>query len=313
MSTGIETAAGALRGRTALVTGATRGCGRAIAVELGRAGATVVVTGRSTRERTSPMGRPETIEETAELVDAAGGHGVPIRCDFTSVADVDDLRARIESEVDTGLDVLVDDVWGGDPYTDFDSAYWESDLNDALTMVRGGLETHLIALHRLLPLVVSRPGGLVVEVTDGENDDYLGAGIPYYLVKSGVRALGRALGAELSRHGGTGLAVTPGFLRSEAMLDLFGVTEDTWREAVTDERPEFAVSESPAYLARGVVALATDPDVGRFAGRTLASWTLMHTYGITDVDGSRPDFGRYLREVLLAGVDARTVDPAAYR
>ncbi|MFC4005330.1 SDR family oxidoreductase [Prauserella oleivorans] len=302
-----------LGGKVAVVTGATRGCGRAVAVELGRAGATVFVTGRTTRLQRSPMGRAETFEETAELVDAVGGRGIAVRCDFTSVADVDALRDRIESEVDGRLDIIVDDVWGGDPYADFASAYWESDLDQALTMVRNGVETHLIALHRLLPLLVRRPGGLVVEVTDGEDDEYVGAGIPYYLVKSGVRALGRALGAELAKHDCTGLAVTPGFLRSEAMLDLFGVTEANWRDAVTDQRPEFAVSETPTYLARGVVALATDPDVQRFAGRTLASWTLMHTYGITDADGSKPDFGRYFREVYLTGTDPHTVDATNYR
>ncbi|TWH21613.1 SDR family oxidoreductase [Prauserella rugosa] len=302
-----------LAGKVAVVTGATRGCGRAIAVELGRAGATVYVTGRTTRQHTSPMGRSETIEETAELVDAVGGHGIPVRCDFSVVADVDALAARVESEVDGRIDVLVDDVWGGDPYTDFEHAYWDSPLDDALAMVRGGLETHLVALHRLLPFVVRSPGGLVVEVTDGEDDEYVGAGVPYYLVKSGVRALGRALGAELAKHDCTGLAVTPGFLRSEAMLDLFGVTEGNWRDAITDERPEFALSETPTYLGRGVVALATDPGVRRFAGSTLASWTLARTYGLTDVDGSRPDFGRYFAEVYRRGVDPATVDMATYR
>lgn len=302
-----------LAGKVAVVTGATRGCGRAIAVELGRAGATVYVTGRTTRARTSPMGRAETIEETAELVDAAGGRGVAVRCDFANVADVDALAGRIKSEVDGRIDVLVDDVWGGDPYTDFANSYWESSLDSALAMVRGGLETHLIALHRLLPFVAATPGSLLVEVTDGEDEEYVGAGVPYYLVKSGVRAIGRALGADLAAGDSTALSVTPGFLRSEAMLDLFGVTEDNWRDAITGERLEFAVSETPAYLARGVVALATDPDVRRFAGATLASWTLARIYGIDDVDGSRPDFGRYFAEVHQAGIDPRTVDMATFR
>lgn len=307
------TGAGALAGKVAVVTGATRGCGRAIAVELGRAGATVFAAGRTTREHASPMGRPETIEGTAELVDEAGGHGIPVRCDFSDVADVDRLVAGVEAEAGGRIDVLVDDVWGGDPYVDFDNPYWESSLDSALTLVRGGLETHLIALHRLLPLVVRNPGGLVVEVTDGEDDEYVGAGVPYYLVKSGVRAIGRALGAELAKHECTGLSVTPGFLRSEAMLELFGVTEENWRDAVTDERREFAVSETPAYLARCVAALAADPEVRRLAGRTLASWTLAPMYDVTDVDGSRPDFGRYFREVFQAGVDPKTVDTSTYR
>ncbi|TKG73261.1 SDR family oxidoreductase [Prauserella endophytica] len=301
-----------LHGKVAMVTGATRGCGRAIAVELGRVGATVFVTGRTTRERKSAMGRTETIEETAELVDAAGGRGIPVRCDFGVVADVDALVERLYSEVDGRLDVLVDDVWGGDPYAEFGTAYWESDLDKALTMVRNGLETHLIALHRLLPLLVRTGGGLAIEVTDGDSDEYVGAGVPYYLVKSGVRAIGRALGAELAGHGCTGLTVTPGFLRSEAMLDHFGVTEDNWRDAIASD-PHFAVSETPAYLARGVVALATDPKVQRFAGQTLASWTLMRAYGVTDVDGSRPDFGRWMADVVKPGLDPEQADPARYR
>lgn len=300
-----------LRGRIAVVTGATRGCGRAIAVELGRAGATVFATGRSTRGRRSELDRPETIEGTAELVSQAGGRGVPVRCDFTSVADVDALAERVASE--GGIDILVDDVWGGDRYADHSSPFWEADLDDALTLVRNGLDTHLIALHRLLPLLLRRPGGLLVEVTDNDDDTNVGAALPYYLVKCGVRAIARSMADALAPHGGTALAVTPGFLRSEAMLASFGVTEATWSEAVTDERPEFAVSETPTYLGRGVAALAADPEVGRFAGRTLASWTLMHTYGVTDVDGSRPDWGRYFTEVFLAGRDPRTLDAAPYR
>jgi NAD(P)-dependent dehydrogenase (short-subunit alcohol dehydrogenase family) len=284
-----------LSGKIAVVTGATRGCGRAIAVELGRLGATVFVTGRTTRTSSSPMKRAETIEDTAELVDAAGGRGIAVRCDFTSVSDVDALRARIESEVDGQLDILVDDVWGGDPFADFASAYWESSLDNALTLVRNAVDTHLIALHRLLPLVVRAEGGLVIEVTDGDNDDYVGAGIPYYLAKCSVRALGRGLGAELAKVGCTGMTVTPGFLRSEAMLDHFGVTEANWRDAVSTSAPaDFAVSETPTYLARGVAALAVDLKVSRFAGQTVASWTLMHEYGFTDVDGTRPDFGHWL-------------------
>ncbi|WP_376766024.1 SDR family oxidoreductase [Amycolatopsis pithecellobii] len=299
-----------MAGKVAVVTGATRGCGRAIAVELGRLGATVYVTGRTTRESASPMGRAETIEETAELVDAAGGHGVAVRCDFSSVSDVDALRARIGGRVH----VLVDDVWGGDRFIEWDVPYWEADLDKALAMVRGAVDTHLIALHRLLPLVVSEPGGLVIEVTDGDNDDYVGPTIGYHVAKSSIRAIGRGLGVELAKFGATGMAVTPGFLRSEAMLDIFGVTEGNWRDAVGKTAPlDFAVSETPAYVGRGVAALATDPEVSRFAGRTLASWTLMHTYGFTDVDGTRPDFGRWLTEVRGAGIDPADADAARFR
>ena len=296
-----------LNGKIAVVTGATRGCGRAIAVELGARGATVYVAGRTTRVRSSPMGRPETIEDTAELVTAAGGHGVPVRCDFGVVSDVDALRDRVGDRVD----VLVDDVWGGDRFIEWDKPYWESSLDKALAQVHNAIDTHLIALHRLLPLVASRPGGLVIEVTDGDDDTYVGPTIPYYLAKSGVRAIGRALGVELAKHDCTGLTVTPGFLRSEMMLDAFGVTEETWRDAVGTTAPvDFAVSETPRYVARGVAALATDPQVARFAGQVLASWTLMHTYGFTDIDGTRPDFGRWMKEVRGAGLEA---DPAGFR
>ncbi len=303
-----------LAGKVAVVTGATRGCGRAIAVELGRLGAAVYATGRTTRASASPMKRAETIEDTARLIDAAGGRGNAVRCDFTSAAEVDSLRARIEAETGGRIDILVDDVWGGDPFVDFESAYWESDLGNALYVVHNAVDTHLIALHRLLPLVVGRPGGLVIEVTDGDNDDYTGAGIPYFVAKCAVRAIGRALGAELAKHRCTGLAVTPGFLRSEAMLDHFGVTEETWRNAVgTAAPPDFAISETPTYLGRAVAALAADPDVSRFAGRTLASWTLMRHYGFTDIDGTQPDFGRWLTEVRHSGRDPATADPSQFR
>jgi NAD(P)-dependent dehydrogenase (short-subunit alcohol dehydrogenase family) len=267
------------------------------------------------------MNRPETIEETAELVTSAGGRGIPVRCDFTSVSDVDALRGRIETEQDGRLDILVDDVWGGDPFVEFGTSYWESDLDKALRVVRNGVDTHLIALHRLLPLLVRRPGGLVIEVTDGDDEEYVGSGIPYYLVKSGVRAVGRALGAELAKHGCTGLAVTPGYLRSEFMLEVvYQVTEENWRDAVSGghdpDHPHdahFAISETPRYLGRGIVALATDPNVDRFAGQILASWTLMHEYGFTDLDGSRPDWGRWREDVVRPGLDPTTVDAAKYR
>jgi NAD(P)-dependent dehydrogenase (short-subunit alcohol dehydrogenase family) len=298
----------------AVVTGATRGCGRAIAVELGRLGTTVYVTGRTARGHASPMRRPETIEDTADLVDAAGGHGIAVRCDFMSAGEVDALAAHIQAESGRRIDILVDDVWGGDPFVEFGKPYWKSDLQTALAVVHNAIDTHLIALHKLLPLVITQPGGLVIEVTDGDTDGYTGAGLPYFVSKSGIRAIGRALGAELARYGCTGLAVTPGFLRSEAMLDHFGVTEQTWRDAVsTTAPPDFAVSETPVYLGRGVAALAADPDVSRFAGQTLASWTLMREYGFTDYDGSQPDFGRWFTEVHAAGMDPATADPGRFR
>ncbi|GAA4425342.1 SDR family NAD(P)-dependent oxidoreductase [Actinokineospora soli] len=301
---------GALDGKVAVVTGATRGCGRGIAVELGAEGATVYATGRTTRESASPMGRKETIEETAELVDAAGGRGIPVRCDFTSVADVRALRDRVAADHGR-VDVLVDDVWGGDPFVEFDKPFWETDLDKALSVVHNGLDTHLIALHTLLPLVVEARG-LLIEVTDGDTDtyDYPGVGAPYYLVKSGIRALARQFGRDLEPHGVVALGVTPGFLRSEMMLETFGVTEDNWREA---PEPDYVMSETPRYLGRAVAHLAADPDVARFRGKTVASWTLMREYGFTDVDGSKPDWGRWFDDVVKPGKDRSTVDAEAYR
>lgn len=301
-----------LRDKVIVVAGATRGCGRAIAVELGACGATVYACGRSTREQPSEMARPETIEETAELVTQAGGRGIPVRCDFTSVADVDALRARLESEVDGKLDLLVNDVWGGDPLHAFGVAYWESKLDNVLKMVHNGVDAHLVSLHRLLPLLTKRPGGLVIQVTDGEDETYHGAGLAYYLVKSSMRAIGRALAAELAPYGCVGLAVTPGFIRSESMLEHFGVTEQNWRDGAATE-PHFVMAESPHYLGRGVAALATDPEVARFAGQVLGSWTLMREYGFADSDGSRPDWGRWMADVFSTGQDPSTVDPAGYR
>ncbi|WP_073480215.1 SDR family oxidoreductase [Streptoalloteichus hindustanus] len=297
-----------MTGSVAVVTGATRGCGRAVSVELGRLGATVYVTGRTTRDRRSEMNRPETIEGTAELVDAAGGVGIPVRVDFTTVSDVDALVERIEAEQGGRLDVLVDDVWGGDPWVEWGHTYWEGDLDKALRLVHNGLDTHLIALHRLLPLMVRRRAGLVVEVTDGDTDRYSGA-LPYFLVKSGIRRIGQALAQELRPRGITALTVTPGFLRSEAMLDHFGVTEETWREAIAKDE-HFALSETPSYVARGIAAVAADPRATRWGGRITSSWELMREYGFTDLDGSRPDWGAYSEVAFRQAVD---VDPDDYR
>ncbi|KAA2251450.1 SDR family NAD(P)-dependent oxidoreductase [Solihabitans fulvus] len=296
--------------KVAVVTGATRGAGRAIAVELGAAGATVFVGGRTSGEHRSWMDRSETIEETVELVDAAGGRGIALRCDFTVVEDVDALRDRIESEVDGRLDVLVDNAWGGNPLTEFGKPIWEQDLDKGLRMWRNGVESHFVALNRLLPLLVRRPGGLLVEVTDGDGDQPYSTSLFYDAVKDTLRMFGRRLAEELKPFGGTAVALTPGFLRSEEMLDILGVTEQNWRDA---EDPNYAMSETPNYVGRAVVALATDPDVARWSGRTLSSWGLMREYGFTDLDGTRPDWGRWFDEVLLAGVDPATADPGEYR
>ncbi|HWO68485.1 MAG TPA: SDR family oxidoreductase [Umezawaea sp.] len=300
-----------LQGKVAAVTGATRGAGRAIAVQLGAAGATVFVGGRTTRESRSPIGRPETIDETAELVTAAGGRGIAVRCDFTVPADVDAFRARIESEVDGQLDVLVDDVWGGELDVEF-KPFWETDLERQLRMWRNSMEAHFVALHKLLPLVIRREGGLVVEVTDGDSDSYYPESLAYDSVKVAIRRLGHALAKELAPHGGTAVAVTPGFLRSEQMLEHFGVTEENWRDAIEAE-PHYVMAETPHYLGRGVAALAADPDRARFAGKALSSWALMHEYGVTDLDGSKPDWGRWNLDVVSTGTAPTSVDASKYR
>src|SRR3954447_5508157 len=245
-----------LSGQVALVAGGTRGAGRGIARELGAAGATVYVTGRSTSAGRSAMDRPETIEETADQVTAAGGRGIAVRVDHSRPGEVEALIERIAADQDGRLDVLVNDIWGGDPLADWSARFWEQSLDDALRMVRSGIETHLITSRFAVPLMVARGAGLVVEVTDGVSDDYRGS-LYYDLVKSAVIRLAKAQAAELRPRGVTALALTPGFLRSEAVLDHFGVTPGTWREA-TARAPHFPASEPPAYVGRAVAALASD-------------------------------------------------------
>ncbi len=299
-----------LRGKVALVAGATRGCGRAIAVELGRAGATVYVTGRTDRAHRSEMDRPETIEETAELVGAAGGEGVAVRVDHLVPAEVDALIRRIDAEQGR-LDVLVNDIWGGDMFTDWGKPVWEHSLEQGLRMLRLGLETHLVTSHAALALLIRFPGGLVVEVTDGTeqyNREHYRDSIFYDLAKVSVHRLAFAQAQELKPYGATAVAVTPGFLRSEAMLEGLGVQEANWRDAVKED-PFFALSESPAYLGRGVAALAADPDAVRWSGQTLSSAQLAREYDLADVDGSRPDIWRYFADHTTDG----PVDPTGYR
>lgn len=283
-----------LTGSVAVVAGGTRGAGRGIAVELGAAGATVYVTGRTTATETSPLGRRETIEETAEMVDRAGGTGIAVRTDHADRRQVAALTARIEQEQGR-LDVLVNDVWGGDPLTEWDVEFWRHDLDNGLRLLRNAVETHLVTSWHAAPLLIATPGSLVVEVTDGVSDRYRGS-LFYDLAKTTVSRLARAQAEELRSHGVTAVAVTPGFLRSEAVLEIFGVTEDTWRDAITRD-PHFAHSETPRYLGRGVAALAADPDKSYLSGSTTASWELARRYGIADVDGTRPDWGRHAHEL----------------
>jgi NAD(P)-dependent dehydrogenase (short-subunit alcohol dehydrogenase family) len=287
-----------LEGSIAVVAGGTRGAGRGIAVELGAAGATVYVTGRSTRAGRSAMGRPETIEETAELVTAAGGRGVAVRVDHLVPAEVEALFARVAEEQDGRLDVLVNDIWGGDPLTEWGRPFWEHDLGNGLRMQELGVTTHLVTSHYAAPLLVARGRGLVVEMTDGVGDDYRG-NLFYDLAKSSVIRLARAEAEELRPHGVAAVAVTPGFLRSEAVLDHFGVTEATWRDGIAKD-PHFAASETPRYVGRAVAALAADPDVLARTGGAFTSWGLAADYGFTDVDGTAPNWGAHFAEHVLA-------------
>ena len=300
----------ALTGKVALVAGGTRGAGRGIAVELGAAGATVYVTGRTTRGQRSEMDRPETIEETAELVDAAGGRGIPVRVDHLVADEVEALVRRIDDE-QGALHVLVNDIWGATTM-EWNATVWESDLDIGLRTLRLGVDTHAITSHFALPLLIRRPGGLVVEVTDG-TDDYNATNYRvsffYDLAKAAVGRMAFALAHELAPHGATAVSLTPGWLRSEAMLEAYRVTEDTWQDA-TAFQPHFAISESPAFVGRAVAALAQDPDVGRWNGQSLSSGQLAQVYGFTDVDGSRPDAWRYVPEVQDAGKPA---DVTGYR
>jgi len=300
-----------LEGRVALVAGATRGAGRAFAVELARAGAHVYATGRSSRTAgRSEIGRPETIEETGDLIAAAGGAGTALVVDHESPDEVARLVDRIRSEHGR-LDVLVNDVFGGDRYAQFGKPLWEHDLAGGLRMLRMGVDTHLVTAHFGLPLMLESGGGLLVEVTDGTaefNAAYRdGVGFFYDLVKANVGRIVLSLTHELRDHPVTVVGLTPGWLRSEMMLDLFGVTEETWRDALTKE-PGFAISETPTYVARGLARLAADPDVGRFSGRTLTSRQLSDEYGVTDVDGSRPDCWGYIEAYGIDEQSGRDVE-----
>lgn len=302
---------GALHGKVALVAGATRGAGRGIAVELGAAGATVYVTGRTTRAQRSEMDRPETIEETAERVTRAGGRGIAMQVDHLEREQVQALVARIEREQGR-LDVLVNDIWGGEHLFAWDKPLWEHSLDSGMRLLRLAIDTHIITSHYALPLLIRRPGGLVVEITDGTaeyNAAHYRVSFFYDLAKTAVLRMAFAQAEELRAHGGTAVALTPGWLRSEIMLGHYGVTEERWRDALA-KQPHFAISETPAYVGRAVAALAADPEVARWSGKSLSSGQLAKVYGFTDVDGSRPDAWRYLVEVQDAGKPA---DVTGYR
>ena len=299
-----------LTGRIALVAGATRGAGRGIAVQLGAAGATVYVTGRTTHSQPSEMNRPETIEQTAALVDAAGGRGIAAQVDHLVPGEVRALVTRIDGEQGR-LDILVNDIWGATTM-EWNKSVWESSLDIGLRTLRLAVDTHAITSHFAIPLLIRQPGGLVVEVTDGTdayNATHYRVSFFYDLAKAAVNRMAFALAHELEPHGATAVSLTPGWLRSEAMLDAYGVTESNWREA-TKRSPHFAISESPAFVGRAVAALAQDPDVARWNGKSLSSGQLAKVYGFTDLDGSRPDAWKYIVEVQDAG---RPADTTGYR
>jgi NAD(P)-dependent dehydrogenase (short-subunit alcohol dehydrogenase family) len=299
-----------LAGRIALVAGGTRGAGRGIAVALGEAGATVYVTGRTTRAQRSEMDRSETIEETAELVDAAGGHGIAVQVDHLVPEEVAALVERIERD-QGALHILVNDIFGA-TLMEWDKTVWESDLDNGLRTLRLQIDTHAITSHFALPLLIKTPGGLAIEVGDG-TDEYNATNYRvsffYDLAKAAVNRMAFALSHELASHGGTAVALTPGWLRSEAMLDAYQVTEETWQDA-TKIQPHFAISETPRFVGRAVAALAADPDRARWNGQSLSSGQLAQVYGFTDTDGSQPDAWRYLVEVQDPGKPA---DVTGYR
>ncbi|HET9602284.1 MAG TPA: SDR family oxidoreductase [Acidimicrobiales bacterium] len=314
-------AADALQGRVAVVAGATRGAGRGIAAALGEAGATVVCTGRSSRMAQAPRSdytRSETIEETAELVTSLGGTGIAAVVDHLDSGDVQRLAVQIRE--DHGhIDVLVNDIWGGELLTEWNTPVWEHDLDNGLRILRLAVDTHLITSHHLLPLLIDRPGGLLVEMTDGttaHNASRYRLCVFYDLAKVAVNRLAFSQGHELASLGATAVALTPGWLRSEMMLDNFRVEEETWRDSLhrgpEDELPaappDFALSESPRYVGRAVVAMAADPDRARWNQQSVNSGQLALEYGFTDLDGSQPDVWRYIEEIRENDLEADFAD-----
>jgi NAD(P)-dependent dehydrogenase (short-subunit alcohol dehydrogenase family) len=306
----------ALRGRIAVVAGATRGAGRGIATALGEAGATVYCSGRSSRSRTlqSDYDRPETIEETAELVTSSGGNGIPVIADHLDADQVKRLSEQIRDE-HGHIDILVNDIWGAEQLkggpADWNKPIWQLDLNKGLRILRLAIDTHLITSYYLLPLLIKQPGGLLVEVTDGTldyNSSHYRISVFYDLAKVSVNRLAFSQGHELGPFQATAVSITPGWLRSEMMLEAYNVSEENWR--IADAPPGFAVSESPRYVGRAVVALATDPERARWNQRSVTSGQLAAEYGFTDIDGSRPDVWRYERDVEGGRQD---VNPKDYR
>ncbi len=277
-----------MEGMVAVVAGATRGAGRGIARALGEAGAIVYCTGRSVRGNPSPYGRRETIEETAEMITAAGGSAVAVRVDHTQESEVRELFARVERECGR-VDLVADSVAGEDPILGNWGSFWKADLTNGDTALRQSVLSHVITAKHAAALMVKRKRGLIVQVT--ENDLlFSGGGILAQFAKFSHKALASIWAAELRQHGVASIAITPGFLRSESMLERFGVTEKNWRDGGKKD-VNFLESESPLFVGRAIVALAQDPLLLEQSGQLFSSWEVARKYGITDVDGRRPDWG----------------------
>lgn len=308
-----------LRGRVAVVAGATRGAGRGIAAALGEAGATVICTGRTSTQRPlkSDYDRSETIEETAEIVSSLGGNGIAIPLDHLVPDEVEKLADRLQNDFGK-IDILVNDIWGaevlkGGP-AEWNTSVWELDLAKGLRILRLAIDTHIITSKYLLPLLIAPDnhgrdiGGLLIEVTDGTtkyNAEHYRISVYYDLAKVAVNRLAFSQGHELAPYGATAVCVTPGWLRSEMMLDNFGVSEDNWRDALDAKRaeqgqpvapPDFALSESPRYVGRAIVSLALDPDRKRWNQQSVSSGELARVYGFTDLDGTSPDIWQHMED-----------------
>lgn len=286
-----------LTGKVAVVAGSTRGAGRGIAVSLGEAGATVYCTGRSTRENPSSMNRPETIEETAEMVTARGGKGIAVRVDHLVESEVKALFERVQEEQNGQLDILVNDIWGSESKIEWGVPFWENNVQTSIQILQSALHTHMITSRYGVPLMVAQGKGLIVEITDGQTYKVRGS-LPYSMAKIGAIHLAEVMAAQLDWKeltGITALALTPGFLRSEEMLEHFGVIEENWREGAKVDA-DFIVSETPYYIGRALASLAGDPDVHRFHGNALSSWDLMHEYHFSDIDGTQPDWGEHYKK-----------------
>jgi NAD(P)-dependent dehydrogenase (short-subunit alcohol dehydrogenase family) len=288
---------GPLAGRVAVVAGATRGCGRGIARGLAESGATVYCTGRSTRGNPSPYHRPETIEETAELVTEAGGTGIPVAVDHGDEAQVKALFQRVDRE-QRRLDILVNSIAGEDPAWKWNEKFWNTDLENLTGMFRQTVLTHLITAKHAAPYMIKRKRGLIVEVTDRDSFGFQGFGFAHDIVKANLMRFGFVMAEELRKTGVSAVAVTPGYLRSEAMLDQYGVTEATWRDGAAKD-PHFLESETPLYLGRGVAALAADPELKQWSGDAMSSAELGKRYGVTDYDGRRPDVISYFAQHVM--------------